>query len=405
MKQFAEILGCLKRLRYLTAVLVALLPTGNGRLVAQAGEPAPAVPQTRAPQSTEAEADAATDHWVPKLMRLFSAGQPNPAPESDFARSAPFQQIASRAAKSTVRVLVEDRPAAFGAIVGTDGLIVTKASELGGPDGPAADIVCELSDGSRYRANIVREDRATDLALLKIRENNLPTIAWSESASSGVGSWAISVGTDARPLAVGVVSVSEHAVRGGMLGVKLLDGPRGAEVIEVVAGSSAQQASIQLRDIVTHANGKRLKNSDQLVDITSSMLPSDVLQLTVRREEKTLQIRATLRSQSDTLSSKRARFQDSLGTRLSDRRVLFPAVLEHDSVLNPDQCGGPLVDVQGRVLGINIARATRISCFALPAKVVRPVIDAYRQSTTTPVSHDSPARLPDATDVVDAPRR
>jgi len=39
----------------------------------------------------------------------------------------------------------------------------------------------------------------------------------------------------------------------------------------------------------------------------------------------------------------------------------------------PEQCGGPLVDVHGRVIGINIARAERIATYALPAKIVQEI--------------------------------
>jgi serine protease Do len=41
-------------------------------------------------------------------------------------------------------------------------------------------------------------------------------------------------------------------------------------------------------------------------------------------------------------------------------------VLQHDTPLFPEQCGGPLLDLEGKVVGINIARQGRISSLAIP---------------------------------------
>jgi serine protease Do len=43
-------------------------------------------------------------------------------------------------------------------------------------------------------------------------------------------------------------------------------------------------------------------------------------------------------------------------------------------VLRPTDCGGPLVDLDGRVLGINIARAGRVETWALPGDVIKSLI-------------------------------
>ena len=56
-----------------------------------------------------------------------------------------------------------------------------------------------------------------------------------------------------------------------------------------------------------------------------------------------------------------------MGTKLSNRRGGFPAILQHDSGLRPDACGGPLVDIDGKAVGINIARAGRTETYAIPS--------------------------------------
>ncbi|MDA1221730.1 MAG: hypothetical protein O3B85_06885, partial [Planctomycetota bacterium] len=56
---------------------------------------------------------------------------------------------------------------------------------------------------------------------------------------------------------------------------------------------------------------------------------------------------------------------------LSGIRAGFGLVLQHDTILRPESCGGPLLDVDGRAVGVNIARAGRIETLAIPASVVR----------------------------------
>ena len=52
----------------------------------------------------------------------------------------------------------------------------------------------------------------------------------------------------------------------------------------------------------------------------------------------------------------------------------FDRALQHDTVLRPEDCGGPVVDLSGRVVAINIARAGRVESYALPTAAVRPIL-------------------------------
>ncbi len=53
--------------------------------------------------------------------------------------------------------------------------------------------------------------------------------------------------------------------------------------------------------------------------------------------------------------------------RLSRRASDFPLALQHDAVVPPGECGGPVVGMRGEVLGVNIARFDRIGTYAIPA--------------------------------------
>jgi len=43
-------------------------------------------------------------------------------------------------------------------------------------------------------------------------------------------------------------------------------------------------------------------------------------------------------------------------------------------VLQNWQCGGPLMNLDGKAVGLNIARAGRVASYALPSSVVLPAI-------------------------------
>ncbi len=69
---------------------------------------------------------------------------------------------------------------------------------------------------------------------------------------------------------------------------------------------------------------------------------------------------------------------------LSRRRADFPAVLQHDSVLRPEDCGGVIVDLSGKAVGLNIARAGRIETLALPATILLPLLDDLKSGKLAP---------------------
>ena len=63
-----------------------------------------------------------------------------------------------------------------------------------------------------------------------------------------------------------------------------------------------------------------------------------------------------------------------LGAVPSRRDGNFPNVFQHDTPLFPEQCGGPMVDLDGQVVGLNIARRGRAASFALPAQYVKTLV-------------------------------
>src|SRR3954462_3571910 len=94
-----------------------------------------------------------------------------------FGQRAPQQQQAPMSTGS-------------GVIISQDGYIVTNNHVVDN----AEKIEVTLNDKRSYTAEVIGKDPSTDLALLKIKENNLPFINYGNSDDVKVGEWVLAVG-------------------------------------------------------------------------------------------------------------------------------------------------------------------------------------------------------------------
>lgn len=286
-----------------------------------------------------------------------------------------FRDVVSEPHRATVRVMSNDKPAALGTIVSSDGYILTKASELHGA------LTVKLSDRRLFDAKLVALDRKTDLAMLKIDATDLPVVTFRDiSDTPAVGSLLASPGLETLPVSIGVVSVQPRAIAApsGILGVVLEDADGAPRVHEIMPGSGAEKAGIKPGDKVTTLNGQPVRSRQELVETVRQFQPGDKLALQVERGGEKLDVTATLGARPSTPEMDRKEFQNTLGGRISERRSGFPLALQHDTILAPEDCGGPLVDLDGRCVGINIARAGRVNSYALPASVVVPLLAEFK---------------------------
>jgi S1-C subfamily serine protease len=66
---------------------------------------------------------------------------------------------------------------------------------------------------------------------------------------------------------------------------------------------------------------------------------------------------------------------ERMGGPISRVRDSFTRVIQSDMRPRPDQVGGPVADLQGRVIGITLARADRTRSFIMPAAAVRKLLE------------------------------
>jgi S1-C subfamily serine protease len=55
-------------------------------------------------------------------------------------------------------------------------------------------------------------------------------------------------------------------------------------------------------------------------------------------------------------------------------------------VIAAKNCGGPVVDLDGNVLGISIARAGRVETWVLPSEVIRPLLPDFKAGKFAPTT-------------------
>ena len=297
---------------------------------------------------------------------------------------AAFRDVVKTPSHSTVRVRCDDELAAFGAVVGADGWILTKASELKGA------IVCELHDGRELPARIVGVSEPHDLAMLKLDVKELTPVEWRDSKDDAVGSWVATPGMNRDPVAVGVVSVAARRItgreltrrgsNGGFLGVRVTPTKDGVKIAEVIRGGAAERAGFEEDDVIVAIGKKTIADPESLFKALEKTKSGERVTVRVKRGSEEVELKPRLGNRP----MERGDFQNRLGSKLSDHRTGFPMVLQHDTVLRPVDCGGPLVDLDGKVIGINIARSGRTETLAIPAEAVKPLLDDLKSGKLAP---------------------
>jgi serine protease Do len=341
-------------------------------------------------------------------------GRPPRRPEIDPALvRAPFQPVVAKANESTVRVLADGKEAALGAVVFADGYILTKASEIR----EAKAVTVRFHGGGAVPAKTVGVHEPTDLALLKVEKTGLTPVTFADSKVAALGNWLAAAGVGSDPTAVGIVSVVTRTLKGfelgdarktkrGYLGIQMSlekeDGG-GVKVDVVTKGGAAEKAGVKAKDVILSVNGKAVDSAEALGKLLADFNPDDRVRLGIRRGDEELKLEAKLSGQQPG-GPNRSDIQNNMGGPLSNRRGGFETVLQTDMVVDPTDCGGVVVDLDGRVVGVCIARAGRVETLVLPGEIIRPLLPDLRAGRfppppprpTVPTSADTEPKPPAA---------
>jgi serine protease Do len=102
------------------------------------------------------------------------------SPFAPFFRGLPFQAPQEQPVRGE----------GSGFIIQPDGLILTNAHVVEG----ASRITVQLTDRREYPAKVIGEDKVSDVAVIKIAANDLPTVTLGDSNTLQVGQWVLAIG-------------------------------------------------------------------------------------------------------------------------------------------------------------------------------------------------------------------
>ena len=262
-----------------------------------------------------------------------------------------------------------------GFIISSDGYILTNRHVVHGAD----KIVVTMIDKREFDAELIGEDQASDIALLKVVATDLPFLKTGKIKDSKIGEWVIAIGSplsfehsvtkgiisakgrrlgaqqyipyiqtdvpinrgnsggplinmDAEVIGINTLILSNTggymglsfsvpidvamsvveqlkttgSVKRGLLGVNIepvnqkmanylgLKTPHGALVNNVVKGSAADKAGIQIQDVIVEFNGQIVKTSDSLPPLVGSVYPGSEVKVSVIRDGNVKVIHAIL---------------------------------------------------------------------------------------------------------------
>lgn len=251
--------------------------------------------------------------------------------------------------------------------------LVSKSSQIGlVPFTGTTDQMTELQ--------IVARDSRGDLILLKSPIKNAFGVELDKTSTTSPQLRQGQLLFSPLPHSRGLVSVvgsslftSPRQESRGYLGVVLRDAQtgEGVELVEVDDGP-AQRAGLAVGDIITAFNSQPIRHRGEILSMLQTFDPNMPVLAKVRRNSQQFEATITLGARPNPSEHAADLMQKSL------RRDGFPSIFCHDATLEPDKCGGPVVDLDGNWLGVNIARNSRVRTFAIPADVVAEFVRKYR---------------------------
>ena len=241
----------------------------------------------------------------------------------------------------------------------------------------------QRSNGSSLAAEVVARDPKNDLVLLQVDFPEVGGIDLSrikgdlaeqpgrlllvpDAAGDGsISTWGSNF-----------FAVPRTRVSGGYLGVVI--GSRDNQVVfESVENGAAKKAGFQPGDIVLKLGDKSVRQRNDVFRFLSNQDVNSRIEVTVRRDGQEITKEVTLGKRP---AQRSRHIADDLIGGKSVRRDGFSRVVSHDANLRPEQCGGPVFDIDGNFLGVNISRFSRTRSYIIPRTLIKEFIDQNASS-------------------------
>lgn len=283
-----------------------------------------------------------------------------------------YKALAKKCRECVVSVLVDKRPVALGTVITGDGYIVTNASGLK----EQSSVSCVLSNGKEVPVTVIGSADDHDLALIFAPGLTTHTTPLAASGAE-VGTIVFTPDQQGRVLHAGVVGALPRSLAlQGYLGVSIGPHSSGVEVQSVSTKSTAEAAGLQAGDVIVSLGNTLVIDGGSLSKAIGTIEPGRNVRIEFMRDGERRSAEAVLRRL--TIPDWFVPQEIKLGAVPSRRLAGFPRVLQHDSPMLPEQCGGPLLTLDGEIAAVNIARRGRGESFAIPIDEVQKTVQRLR---------------------------
>lgn len=303
-----------------------------------------------------------------------------------------LEPLIAESSKSTVLVWGREQGKplrlAYGTVVEDGTRILTKWSEIA----QFADTLYIMGrDGEGAKAEVTGVFTDEDLALLTIpitavESENITPVKFHISDLS-LGRFLVAVRPDGKPGAFGVVGVLERNLREtdkAHLGIMADFEYRGegVRIANVQPEYGAAEAGLRAGDLILSVNDRDISGLQELKNALSGKNPGDKVTLRIESagKERDVEVLLSNRPVLGQFAGGRLNAMERMGGELSSIRDSFSQVVQSDMKIKADQIGGPVVDLQGRVVGITMARADRTRTYIMGSAAV---IDLLKKKTDT----------------------
>lgn len=275
---------------------------------------------------------------------------------------------------SSAVILDGRKEAGYGVVISTDGFILTKASEVT----KVTKLSVTVDEKNYTDAKVLLVDSIWDVALVKIAAEGLVPVVYAATSEVQQGTWVMANGATTRTkrrLLAGIISakIREIPASGGaVLGVVLKTVKKFLEIQEVGEKSGAFEAGLQKGDVILKIEGKPITKVEEIAELLKTRKEGSTVKVTYRRKklENTVEVRLAARAE---LFDDQQNRNDQMSGDYSSRRSGFPRVMQHDVLGSRQVVGGPLLELGGKCIGMNIARVNRAENYAIPVENLKEI--------------------------------
>ncbi len=295
-----------------------------------------------------------------------------------------LEPILSDAAKSAVTIWTRgtNKPIAYGTVVGDGTSILTKWSEI---ERFADMLFVNGAKDQGAKAEVTGVFTEEDLVLLSIpaeaAEVEDLTAAKFHLSDLSLGRFLVATRPDGKLAGFGVVGVLERNLREtdkAHLGIMpdFQYSGAGIRIANVQPEYGAAEAGLRSGDVILQVNERKISGLLELKNALSGKSPGDKVTLRIETagKERDVEVLLSNRPVIGQFAGGRLNAMERMGGKLNGIRDSFSQVVQSDMKIQSNQIGGPVVDLEGRVVGITMARADRTRTYIMGGAAIEDLL-------------------------------